>query len=533
VVRNSFDWILDLPWTKKSKDNLDIENVRRVLDEDHYGLGKIKQRIVEYLAVRKLTEGARAKGKGQGAILCLVGPPGVGKTSLGKSIARALGRKYVRASLGGVRDEAEIRGHRRTYIGSMPGRILQQMKKAGVINPVFLLDEVDKMSTDFRGDPSAALLEVLDPEMNFEFSDHYLEIPYDLSDVLFITTANLTQPIPPPLLDRMEVIRLPGYTEEEKVNIGKLHLVKKMFDKNGIRKGWLEIPDVIILEIIRRYTREAGVRNLEREIGNICRKRATEIVEGMGRGKKRGAAKKKSEKGKKGKSVTVDNKILIDYIGQPRFRYGVVGEQNEIGVANGLAWTQVGGEILNIEVTLMPGKGQLILTGQLGDVMKESAQAAVSYSRTRSVDLGIPENFFQKHDIHLHVPEGATPKDGPSAGVSLTTALVSALAKIPVDRNTAMTGEITLRGKVLPIGGVKEKVLAAHRAGISTVILPEENEKDYVEIPENVRGGLKVVFVKNVQEVLDSALTKKLPGTAKKNKPAGREKRKPGLRVKD
>jgi len=540
VVRNYIDWILDIPWSRKDTvEELDIDYVRKVLDEDHYGLDKVKQRILEYLAVQRLTD------RGRGVILCLVGPPGVGKTSLGKSVARALGRKYVRASLGGVRDEAEIRGHRRTYIGSMPGRILQQMKKAGVTNPVFLLDEVDKMSTDFRGDPSAALLEVLDPEMNYEFSDHYLEIPYDLSDVLFITTANLVQPIPPPLLDRMEVIRLPGYTEEEKVNIGKYFLIPKQFENNGLEEGWLKISDSVTLEIIRRYTREAGVRNLEREIGNICRKHATNIVEEMKKeggniprktkdtGEKEPKKKKKSKKkAYRPKTVTVTRRSLTKYIGQPKYRYGMVGEENEIGVATGLAWTQVGGELLNIEVTLMPGKGQLSLTGQLGDVMKESAQAAVSFTRSKYKEIGIAENFFQKHDIHLHVPEGATPKDGPSAGVTLASALISALVKIPVDRNVAMTGEITLRGKVLPVGGIKEKILAAHRAGITTVVLPDENEKDYKEIPENVRRKLEARFVRQIDEVLDIALTKRLPGTAGKKKKAepAAAKKKPGAK---
>ncbi len=527
VVRNYIDWILDIPWTKTSQENLDIERTKEILDEDHYGLDKVKERIVQYLAVRTLAK-SRKKGEAKvGEILCLVGPPGVGKTSLGRSIARSLDRKYIRSSLGGVRDEAEIRGHRRTYIGSMPGRILQQMKKAGVINPLFLLDEIDKMSTDFRGDPSAALLEVLDPEMNFEFADHYLEIPYDLSKVLFITTANLVQPIPPPLLDRMEVIRLPGYTEEEKLNIAKLHLIPKQFAKNGLGKSWIEISDEVLLELIRRYTREAGVRNLEREIGNICRKHATNIVEDQTKKAKKKLAHK-SAKGKKSRltelkirkppKISITMKNIEEYIGPPKYRYGVAGEENEIGLATGLAWTQYGGVILNIEATLMSGKGNVQITGQLGDVMKESAQAAVSYARSHADEIGLPKDFFQKNDIHLHVPEGATPKDGPSAGVALVTVLFSALGKIPIKRDVAMTGEITLRGKVLPVGGVKEKVLAAHRAGIKTICMPEENEKDYKEIQSNVTDQLTAIFVKDVQEVIRVALTRKVGSTKKKTK---------------
>ena len=491
VVRNYIDWILSLPWTKRTRENLNVVKVKQVLDEDHYGLEKVKQRIVEHLAVQQLK-----KEKTQGVILCLVGPPGVGKTSLGRSIARARDRKYVRASLGGVRDEAEIRGHRRTYIGSLPGRVLQAMKKAGVRNPLFLLDEVDKMSTDFRGDPSSALLEVLDPEMNFEFSDHYLEIPFDLSEVMFITTANLTQPIPPPLLDRMEVIEIPGYTEEEKQNIAKGFLIPKAFKKSGIMESQLSISDDALLEIIRRYTREAGVRNLERELNTICRKQALKIIEQRG-------AKKKTAK----TLITLGN--ITEYLGQSKYRYGIMGDEDEIGCATGLAWTSAGGEILSIEVTLMPGKGSLNLTGQLGDVMKESAQAALSYTRTHSDDFGLSRNFYETMEVHLHVPEGAVPKDGPSAGVALATALVSALTKTPIRRNVAMTGEITLRGKVLPVGGVKEKVLAAHRAGIRTIILPRDNEKDYNEISAKVRSSLTTVLVEKIDEVLAEALVRK------------------------
>ena len=491
VVRNYIDWILNLPWSVRDKENLDVTKVQTVLDEDHYGLMNVKQRIVEYLAVRQLK-----KERGQSVILCLVGPPGVGKTSLGKSVARALGRKYVRASLGGVRDEAEIRGHRRTYIGSMPGRVLQAMKKAGVKNPVFLLDEVDKMSTDFRGDPSAALLEVLDPEMNHEFSDHYLEIPYDLSEVMFITTANLKQPIPPPLLDRMEIIELPGYTEEEKLNIAKGFLIPKTFTSHGIKDEHLKIADSAIMEIIRRYTREAGVRNLERELSTICRKQALKIIE-------------RQKNGGKERKTTVSDKTIAGYLKQPKYRYGLIGEKDEIGVATGMAWTSAGGEILNIETTIMHGKGSLQLTGQLGDVMKESAQAALSYTRTRTAKFGLDKEFYQSMEIHIHVPEGAVPKDGPSAGVALATSLISCLSDIPVKRNVAMTGEITLRGKVLPVGGIKEKVLAAHRAGITTVILPTDNEKDFNEISAKVRAKLDTVFVDHFDQVLEVALVRK------------------------
>jgi len=508
VIRNYIDWMLDLPWKKSPKENLIIQRVKQVLDEDHYGLEKVKERIVEYLAVQKLSG-----EKKQGVILCLVGPPGTGKTSLGKSIARALDRKYIRASLGGVRDEAEIRGHRRTYIGSMPGRILQQMKRAGTTNPVFLLDEVDKMSTDFRGDPSAALLEVLDPDINHEFMDHYLEIPYDLSGVMFIATANLVQPIPAPLLDRMEVIMMSSYTEDEKLSIAKLHLIPKQLEAHGLTADSLKISDGVLLEIIRRYTRESGVRNLEREIAQLCRKHATFVVEQQQKEQaeakpKKRKKKKEAEDGIKLIPAVISRKNISKYLGKPKYRYGHIAEKDEVGVATGMAWTQSGGEILTIEATLMPGKGNLTLTGLLGDVMKESAQAALSYARSCADSLSLPKDFFQKTDIHLHVPEGAIPKDGPSAGVALTTALVSALSKKAVNRNVAMTGEITLRGKVLPVGGIKEKVLAAHRAGIDTVILPSENEKDFHEIQQNVRRQLKVVFVDKVEQVLDIAMKK-------------------------
>ncbi|MEW6200825.1 MAG: endopeptidase La, partial [bacterium] len=494
VVRNYIDWIISLPWTVRSDENLDIGAVKNVLDEDHYSLEKVKERIVEYLAVRILKG-----GKGQGAILCLVGPPGVGKTSLGKSVARALNRNYIRASLGGVRDEAEIRGHRRTYVGSLPGRIVQAMKKAKTINPVFLLDEVDKMSTDFRGDPSAALLEVLDPEMNCEFSDHYLEIPYNLSEVMFITTANLLHPIPAPLLDRMEVIHIPGYTEDEKLHIAKMFLIPKQFEANGLKKTQLSISDSSVREIIRRHTREAGVRNLERSIATLCRKQAMRIVE----------KKKGKEKPKKIQSVTLKN--LERYLGHPKFRYGQIREKDEVGVATGLAWTSTGGEVLSVEVTLMHGKGNMQLTGQLGDVMKESAHAALSYTRSNAHKFKLNKDFYKSLDIHLHVPEGGVPKDGPSAGAALTTALVSAITNTPVNRNLAMTGEITLRGTILPVGGIKEKVLAASRAGISTIILPYENEKDFLEISPHVRSKMQVKFVNTIDEVLKLALVNKTP----------------------
>jgi len=479
VVRNYIDWILSLPWYEKSKVKLNINEAENILNEDHYGLEKPKERILEYLAVNYLTKKVR------GPILCLVGPPGVGKTSLAKSIARATGRNFVRLSLGGVRDEAEIRGHRRTYIGALPGKIIQLMKKAKTINPVFCLDEVDKMSSDFRGDPAAALLEVLDPEQNVAFNDHYLDLDYDLSNVFFVTTANTLSSIPLPLQDRMEIIRLPGYTEVEKLNIAKYFLVKKQLELNGLGPQNLEISDGAILGIIREYTREAGVRNLEREISSICRKVAKDIV-------KNGA----------GQTIKVTSKSLFKFLGIPRYRFGKREEKDLVGVATGLAWSEVGGELLQIEATIMPGKGELLLTGKLGDVMKESAQAALSYVRSRARQLVIPDDFYEHIDIHIHVPEGAIPKDGPSAGIALCTAIVSALTKWPVKSTVAMTGEITLRGRVLPIGGLKEKILAAHRGGIAKVLIPTENKRDLEEIPEKVLKKLEVILVDHMDEVL-------------------------------
>jgi ATP-dependent Lon protease len=501
VVRNYLDWLLGVPWKKRSKVRKDLQAAQDVLDADHYGLEKVKERILEYLAVQ--TRVAKMKG----AILCLVGPPGVGKTSLGQSIAKATNRKFVRMSLGGVRDEAEIRGHRRTYVGSMPGRIVQNLNKAGTRNPLFMLDEIDKMSMDFRGDPSSALLEVLDPEQNNAFNDHYLEVDLDLSEVMFVATSNSLN-IPGPLLDRMEVIRIPGYTEEEKLNIATRYLVPKQLKANGLKPEELKIGESAIRDIVRYYTRESGVRNLEREIAKICRKVVKELA--------LAGAKKKAKAG----AVNVTAKNLDKYLGVQRYDYGRAEADNEIGLVTGLAWTEVGGDLLQIESTLVPGKGQLILTGQLGDVMKESASAALSVVRARTERLGIDLDFLQKLDVHLHVPEGATPKDGPSAGIAMATALVSTLTKVPVRADVAMTGEITLRGKVLAIGGLKEKLLAAMRGGIRTVIIPEENRKDLVDIPKAVTQGMKIVPVRWIDEVLDLALERPLaPAAASETSP--------------
>lgn len=483
VVRNYIDWIMALPWYQRTRDDLDINQAEAILNEDHYGLEKPKERILEYLAVKSLVK------KNRGPILCLVGPPGVGKTSLARSVARALGRNFVRLSLGGVRDEAEIRGHRRTYIGAMPGKIIQSLRKAKSANPVFCLDEVDKMSTDFRGDPSAALLEVLDPEQNCRFGDHYLDLDYDLSEITFITTANTLYSIPAPLQDRMEIIRIPGYTEDEKLNIIRNFLLKKQLKSNGLSPERLEISDNALMALIRRYTREAGVRGLERELATICRKAAKEVV-----------------KNPEGGKIRVNGKNLSQYLGVPKYRYGVAEKDDEIGLVTGLAWTEVGGEILNTEVLIMPGRGNLILTGKLGEVMRESAQAALSYVRSRAEQLGLDPNFHRKVDIHIHIPEGATPKDGPSAGITLATALVSALVKRKVRRDVAMTGEITLRGRVLPIGGLKEKIMAAHRGDLKTIIIPEENEKDLKDIPERILKNLTIIPVKSIEPVLKAAI---------------------------
>jgi ATP-dependent Lon protease len=484
VVRNYLDWLLSIPWAKRSKIKKDLKLAQEVLDNDHYGLDKVKERIVEYLAVQQ-----RAN-KLTGPILCLVGPAGVGKTSLGKSIARATGRAFVRFSLGGVHDEAEIRGHRRTYIGSMPGKIIQSMRKAKTSNPLFLLDEVDKMGSDFRGDPSSALLEVLDPEQNHTFNDHYLEVDYDLSNVLFITTAN-TLNIPPPLMDRMEIIRIAGYTEDEKVEIARKHLIPHAITKHGLNSKEWAIDDEALLLLIRRYTREAGVRNLERELSTLIRKAVKELI--------------MSQK----KSVKVEANNLTDYLGVPKYRYGEVEDKDQIGIVTGLAWTDVGGELLTIEAAMMPGKGRMTVTGNLRDVMKESISAAASYVRMRAVAFGIKPPLFDKRDIHVHVPEGATPKDGPSAGVAMATAIVSVMTGIPVRRDLAMTGEITLRGRVWPIAGLKEKLLAALRGGIKTVLIPEDNAKDLVEISESIKSGLEIVPVSRMDEVLARALTRK------------------------
>ena len=482
VIRNYIDWLINIPWSKTTNDDINIEKAERILNRDHFGLEKVKERVLEFLAVQKLTNSLK------GPILCLAGPPGVGKTSLARSIASSLNRNFVRVSLGGVRDESEIRGHRRTYVGAMPGRIIQGMKKAGTINPVFLLDEIDKMSGDFRGDPSAALLEVLDPEQNHNFSDHYIEEPYDLSKVMFIATANDLASIPGPLRDRMEILSIAGYTEIEKINIAKDHLLPKQIEEHGLTKGQLQIRDEGIQQIVRYYTREAGVRGLERKLASICRKTAKIIVSG--------------EK----KRVVVTEQNVEEYLGKTMFHYGQAEKEDQVGVATGLAYTTVGGDTLQIEVSLSPGKGKLVLTGKLGDVMKESAQAAFSYIRSKVTELGIDPDFHEKNDIHIHVPEGAVPKDGPSAGITMATALASALTGKPIRKEIGMTGEITLRGRVLPIGGLKEKSLGAHRAGITTIICPKENEKDLDDIPESVRNELEFIFVSHVDEVLDLSL---------------------------
>jgi len=491
VIRTYLDWLIGVPWKKETEEKLDIKEAQQILDEDHYGLEKVKERILEYLAVHTLTQ------KMRGPILCFVGPPGTGKTSIGKSIARSLNRKFIRVSLGGIRDEAEIRGHRRTYVGALPGRIVQSIVQADARNPVFMMDEVDKVGTDFRGDPTSALLEVLDPEQNNAFSDHYLEVPLDLSDVMFITTANLLDPIPPALKDRMEVIHFPGYTEEEKVKIAQQYLVPKQIKEHGLKEKHLVIAPDGLQKIIREHTREAGVRNLERKIAAICRQVARRIVEG------------------KTKSVKATANNIQQFLGPAQFRYGMAEEKDQIGVATGLAWTEVGGDVMFVEATVLSGKGELLLTGRLGDVMKESAQAAVSYIRSRAEQLGIPDDFNKHFDIHIHVPGGAIPKDGPSAGITMAIAMISALTKQPVNRAVSMTGEITLRGRVLAIGGLKEKVLAAHRAGIKEVIMPRDNEKDLDLVAKNVRSELKFVFVDHMDEVLAAAIK---PSRSKKEK---------------
>jgi len=488
VVRNYLDWVLSLPWSKETRDRLDLDQAEKILDEDHYGLEKPKERILEYLAIRKLAK------KMKGPILCLVGPPGVGKTSLGKSVARSLGRNFVRMSLGGVRDEAEIRGHRRTYIGSMPGQVLQSIKKSGSRNPVFLLDEIDKMTADFRGDPASALLEVLDPEQNNTFTDHYLEIPFDLSKVMFITTANSVYNIPRPLLDRMEVIELSSYTEEDKMPIAMDYLIPKQIKEHGLKRKNIQFSEDAVRKIIREYTREAGVRNLERQIASICRKVAREVVKN------------------KDLSVKVEADSVKKYLGTEKFRYGRAEKDHQVGVTTGLAWTETGGDILSIEVALIKGKGKLTLTGKLGDVMKESAQAGLTYVRSKAEELGISQEVLENYDIHIHVPEGAIPKDGPSAGITMATSLASAMSGRKVRSDVAMTGEITLRGRVLPIGGLKEKSLAAHRAGIYTIVLPAENEKDLEDVPAQIKNVMNFVLVSHMDEVLAQALLPQAKG---------------------
>ncbi len=504
LIRTYLEWLVDLPWAKQTKDTLDIEKARKVLDTDHYDLEKVKERILEYLAVRKL------QPKTKGPILCFVGPPGVGKTSLGRSIARAMGRNFVRISLGGIKDEAEIRGHRRTYVGALPGRIIQGIKQAGTNNPVFMMDEIDKIGMDFRGDPSSALLEVLDPEQNYAFSDHYLNLPFDLSKVMFITTANMTDPIPEPLLDRMELLNLPGYTEEEKLEIARKFIVPRQIKEHGLNRKLITIQDEAVKKIISQYTREAGLRNLEREIASLCRKVAKKVASG------------------KSTLTTVSPKLVQEFLGIPKFLPETEHESEEVGVATGLAWTPVGGEILHIESTIMNGKGQLTLTGHLGDVMKESAHAALSYARSRADLFSLKPDFYKDLDIHIHVPSGAIPKDGPSAGITMASSLISALTQTPLDKGIAMTGEITLRGRVLPVGGIKEKCLAALRAKITNVIIPERNKKDIEDIPKDIRKKIKFIFVKHMDDVLKVVFRKhKLPGGRKtgprKARPAGRK----------